>query len=1346
MAIEAKGAGARGTDSLRGLLDQAFAIPAQQPASTELTPAIAATAYWSFPPNLEVVLATAERPPSDAQARAAFEKRLNRRPIPLVLIVSTPEGATVVGPGASPPPVAALDPRLIVDDLAAAAALDPLEVRQRLPQAFRRAQGAGGLAGVRNQGLFSAHFLRARVPRFAEWPELAEQGRAAARRRGTSARLEALGFAAEEQAAGIFLLRAEGRPAAAVISYPQGQDLDRAREGGELPVATLLSEVEAAGTRWGILAAGEVWRLYDAEHPSRATSFVEVDAGKLAEPAYLAALFSASALGGADPLAARIGEGSAKYGAELGDRLRGRVYQRVVPGLAAALAEAAERAGIDLADRAGLAALYDATLTLLYRLLFVLYAEARDFLPLDSSEGYRAHSLEKRIQGVIATEQEGLAFDGHATDVWSDLQETFHAVAHGQVEWGVPAYNGGLFRDDPDTEPGRILRAVRPTNAGLGPALFRLAVDPDDDEAGRIDYADLDIRRLGDIYEGLLQFELDRAREPLRYDSKLDAFVPAGEEGVPAEVPTGGIYVRTRSGGRKASGSFYTPQFIVRHLVNEALVPRLREHLDEVARIQAQGDEEAAAARLWDFRVCDPAMGSGHFLVDALDVLTGEIARHLSEHPLRPVRTVLAQLREMVLREAGDLPAGAVGELRDVDLLKRVVLKRCIYGVDRNRMAVELAKLGLWLEAFVPGLPLSYLDHNLKQGNSLIGVVGDEVQRALRPEQGTIEGDRIAERLAVATEKARRAVETVELSLRDVKAAEAAEGERAAELVEVRSLYDRWSAESFGLPGARERIGEDDAADAEAAAGPAHEHLFFHWPLEYPELFARARPGFDVVLANPPWEKLKPEKHNIYALYRPGLKGVRSAAERDRIVSEMDAAGSPAAAAHADAIRAYEGVRAAFSRLGDYRLSGTGDLDTFKAFAERFLHVARPGGSVGCVLPRQILAGAGSRALRAAYLREATAEAIDVVENKGRWAFENVHGQYTIVLLAVRNAAASVDGAVPVSGPLKSRRDLAEAPARRANWALSDLERWSETLDVPLFGEPEMGPVFAKMMEQPRFGADVPGSWRALPYAELHGTADRPGLFETEPFEGAWEVWKGGNFDRYRPGMARPAFWADPKKLIERLQQKRLASRRVWGQFPEEVVRESTTLPIHTARIAFRDISRATDSRTMRACLVPPRTACVEMAPTLLWPRGDELDQAWVIGVLSSLPFDWISRRRVENHMKYAILNALPVPRPDSQPSLRQRVVELAARLSCVDDRYADFAAAAGVESGSLSDPGERLDAEAEIDALVAHAYGLDTDDLEVIFRDFTERAVTPEHRDLVRAHHARAAEVARAA
>src|SRR5205823_781034 len=167
------------------------------------------------------------------------------------------------------------------------------------------------------------------------------------------------------------------------------------------------------------------------------------------------------------------------------------------------------------------------------------------------------------------------------------------------------------------------------------------------------------------------------------------------------------------------------------HLVEEALVPVHEDHLAEVAKLLDEGDEEGAARLLFAFRVCDPAMGSGHFLVDSLDVLTDRVATFLSERPIGPVRATLSQLREVVQSQARDLPAGVLAEIRDVELLKRVVLKRSIYGVDLNLMAVELAKLALWLDAFVPGLPLSYLDHNFKRGNSLVGVVGDEVLDAL---------------------------------------------------------------------------------------------------------------------------------------------------------------------------------------------------------------------------------------------------------------------------------------------------------------------------------------------------------------------------------------------------------------------------------------------------------------------------------------------------------------------------------------------------------------------------------------------------------------------------------------
>src|SRR5262249_7591078 len=151
-----------------------------------------------------------------------------------------------------------------------------------------------------------------------------------------------------------------------------------------------------------------------------------------------------------------------------------------------------------------------------------------------------------------------------------------------------------------------------------------------------------------------------------------------------------------------------------------------------------------------------------------------------------------------------NLSSGILEEIRDVELLRRVVLKRSIYGVDLNEMAVELSKLALWLNAFVPGLPLSFLDHNLKQGNSLIGVVGDEVLDELMTDQGSLDDTwGIGESLREATTRAREVVERVELRLEDIEAVAEAEEKRRASLVDVEHLYDRWAAEAFDLPGAR---------------------------------------------------------------------------------------------------------------------------------------------------------------------------------------------------------------------------------------------------------------------------------------------------------------------------------------------------------------------------------------------------------------------------------------------------------------------------------------------------------------------------------------------------------------
>ncbi|MEX2645328.1 MAG: hypothetical protein WD249_03605 [Gaiellaceae bacterium] len=1294
-----------------------------------------ATAYWSFAPSLEIVVGEADRLPSDSQALVAWRARLGRRPIPLVLLIDADGTSLVVGPSGNPPPVVSVDPRLIVSDLAEAATLDPHDVRSRLPRVWEQARGAGGLSGLRNVGLFSTHYLRARAPRLADWSELEQTGRTAARAGTLLARIDALGFVHEQRAEGIYLLRVDARPAAAVLAYPAGQDLDRAAAGGELPVAALLREMDAVGAEWGILASGDVWRLYAAEHPARTTSFVELDLSKLTEPGYFAALFSATALR-RDGIAKAIGEGSRDFAVALGGRLRDRIYLDVVPRLAGAVADELERLGEPPRTRVQLEAVYDATLTLLYRLLFVLYAEAREYLPVTASAGYREHSLRRRLDSIINTVEAGRGFDPRATDIWSDLQETFGAIAFGHSEWGVPAYNGGLFRDDPETPAGQVLSQISPSNAGLGPALYHLAFDRVEEDAGRIDYSDLEIRHLGDIYEGLLQFEADRAAEDLAYDAASDSYVPA-EDGAEVAVLAGAVYLRGRSGGRKASGSFYTPQIVVRHLVEEALVPVHDDHLAEVAKLVDQGDEEGAARQLFSFRVCDPAMGSGHFLVDALDVLTDRVAAFLSERPIKPVRSTLNQLREVVQTQARDLPAGVLAEIRDVELLKRVVLKRSIYGVDLNPMAVELAKLALWLDAFVPGLPLSFLDHNLKRGNSLVGVIGDEVREALTPEQATIDDPwHIAESLGRATERAREAVERIELRLQDVEAAEEAERERRDALREVEGLYDRWTAESFDLPGSRGRISERDtleaANDEREAANVAATQRFFHWPLEFPEVFARERPGFDVVLANPPWDKLKVERHDFYQRFIPSLKRIESRQGREDAILELERRRPDVKERYEQEIRRIEGLKPYFGRAaGNYRLHGGGDPDLFKAFAERFMTLARTNGAVGCVLPRPLVSGAGSQDLRREYFTGWTISSVDLVWNQRRWVFPGINDRVQSVLLAARKKRPTASAVIPSAAPLNDADRFARARDIRVDYPVATLEAWSPTLELPALPSPEAAEIFQVMIQRPRFDDDG-RAWRAMPYRELDATADRD-LFNEDGI--GWPVWKGNTFDRYRPDLAPPVYWAEPEPVLKRLQEKRRRSRGVFDEFPRGVLDDPATLPPLNCRIVFRDVVRATDRRTMKACLAPPCVFAIHKAPQIIWARGSKTDVVYLLALLNSLPLDWFIRRRVETTMSFGLLNSLPIPEGGSD---RARIGHLGARLSCVDERYADFARDIDVEPGLLGDE-DRLEMEAEIDALVAHSYGLEREHLDVIFADFVEAAVPATYRDRIVRHYERA-------
>ena len=182
------------------------------------------------------------------------------------------------------------------------------------------------------------------------------------------------------------------------------------------------------------------------------------------------------------------------------------------------------------------------------------------------------------------------------------------------------------------------------------------------------------------------------------------------------------------------------------------------------------------------------------------------------------------------------------------------------------------------------------------------------------------------------------------------------------------------------------------------------------------------------------------------------------------------------------------------------------------------------------------------------------------------------------------------------------------------------------------------------------------------------------------------------------------------------------------------VRRNIDTLPSRRARIAFRDTTRATDTKTVRAALVPPSVYIVHLAPYLIWPRGDELDEAFLLGVLSSTTLDWYARRWVETHLTYNLFNPLPIPRPERSAPLWQRAVTLAGRLAAPDERFADWAEKVGVEWGPLP-PQDKQAMIDELDAVVAHLYGLSEDQLRHIFETFHEGWAWEERFAAVRTH-----------
>ena len=1267
---------------------------------------------------IEVGLARAG---ADQALRNAWRERSGGRATPVLVIHDSPAGGgmvRVLGPSDDRSPVREVSADQLFDLLQGVGSSSRLSATREVSEGIQRLDGSG-VPGLLVKDLLTRHLLRVRLRDSDDWPTLQRLSDAVPAGAEWREVLAALGYGLERRKHRGWLARADGRPTLVIHPAADSAAFTRLDADGRPPEGTLALDCHADGVGYGVLTSGSRLRLFrsgvEPSTTAATTSYLELDWAALRDADRpLIALLSPQSLA-PDGIFGRLIKEARLFGARLRERLDEDIRTQVLPELSRGLGAWVSSQGRDLSVPMVRREVQQACLTWVFRALFVLYAESAGYLPVDHV-GYRANAL-TTLADEAADRLEDL--DAHASSLWDRFTVLVRSLRTGDSASDVPAYNGDLFSAAALPGASLLESAVVP-NAVFGRVLAALGRDPE--TGGGVDYSSLEIAHLGHIYEGLLSLQLTLADADLGLQARGSGarkeliFAPTTKS-EDVEVLAGELFWQTHTGARKAAGVYYTPTQLVEHLIARAVLPSLEDHLEKVREL-AQTDPTAAAAMLFRFRVLDPACGSAHFLTAALHRTAERIDRFLAEVPLPAVRDELE-----ALRAAAGIGQGS--RIEHADLLHRLVLKRCMYGVDLSPMGAEVARLSLWLAAFVPGLSLAYLGHNIQAGDSLIGVGEPRVVA----NTGGFFDHLVAQEVAAGATAAAELVRLTDKTPSEVDASRAADVALYQATDGVRRLYDAWTAGPLGVPAARAlaegnpvALIDGDASVPEAAETVVGQMRVLHWPLAFPEVFANEHPGFDVVIGNPPWEEVTVEELAFYARYSPRLRGL-SATERDSALAVLKATRPELGEElHLEQERIAV-LKRWLSRQGGYT-NTSGDPDLYKFFCQRYRTLLADGGRLGVVLPRSVFLAAGSRGFRDWLFGSNTVERLDFLLNRRLWMFET-HGQYTVALLAAVAGKPGPDHRVEVAGVADSASEF-ESQSRSPGVRLSRAAMGSND-EVPLLPSQAAEAVLATMRKAGDF-AHGGGRWRCFPLREFHETDDKK-LWEGQ--HAGWQLWKGESFDQHMPSGKEARWVPSTEVAMKKARKTRPGGESVLApEVPQAKRRATVAAEVGNVRLAFRDVTRATDSRTVRASLIPPNTFLTNKAPYLAFVDGNHRQRAACCALMNSLPFDWQARRFVEINLSYFILELLAVP--ELSDAVYEELVSLGARLSCPDERFAEVAEECGTTIGPLSDD-ERFALRTRVDALVSYAYGLTPSDVEVLLADFTTGAVPPVHRDALR-------------
>ena len=1081
---------------------------------------------------------------------------------------------------------------------------------------------------------------------------------------------------------------------------------------------------------WGLVTNGTAIRLMRDNASLTRPAYIEADLAAIftnedaASFAVLWSLIHRTRFGAAgasvtDCALERWREAGSREGEAARDRLADQV-ETALKVLGSGFLEANPDLAARLkSDEIDLTEWFNELLRLVYRLIFLMVAEDRNLLHPETAkpDARKLYAEGYSLAGLRAQAARAATWDKHH-DRYESIKIVFRGLAHGQDALGLPAL-GGLFSADklPHLETARL------RNRAFMEALYRLSWLSDKAGIVPVNWRAMETEELGSVYESLLELQ-----PQLGDDGRTLIFASEAAE--------------QKGNQRKTTGSYYTPDSLVQALLDTALDPVL-----DKAEAEAADPTQA----LLKLSVIDPACGSGHFLLAAARRIATRVARNRAE---------------------------GTPSLADFRHALRDVARCCIYGVDRNPMAVELTKVALWIETVDPGLPLGFFDAQIRCGDALLGVfdlkvleqgIPDAAYKPLTNDDKEVakhyaqknkrekaEKDRIAkgfgfdrardlmqdfEALRVMPESTVEQIEVKAARLRALTAqgASAWQLETACDLYVAAFLLPKMNGGPHAGPDGMPRRGAETVPTSGtlwewlrgvqpfgplfgAAIDSARSARAFHWSLEFPDVMARG--GFDLVLGNPPWDTMSPDYKEFFSTYDTNVRHLVPAEQK---IAYEELLLNPTIAErwgqHCEAL--YSAVHFIKSS-GRYRLFaegnlGKGDFNVYRMFVETALAATRNGRVSAQFVPEGLYNGANATAIRKELFTKFQLERLAGFENtKGIW-FPAIDTRMKFCFYVAWKGGQTES--FPAAFRVNTADKLQDLMAGRTlSIPVAIVEEFSpDAMAVMEFGAQSEIDVCAKMYKRyPKFGTEIDGAPYRHYMREVDMGTDR-GLF-SEGDDGL-AVFEGRMIDAYDyrakgyvSGRGRAAVWDD---LPFGSPNKRIQPQ--WRILPQNIP-DKLAGRIDRYRIGFGDVASPTNQRSLIAALLPAGSVSGHKVPTIEFVDGGNEYVLFWLGVANSFAMDYLVRKKVSLTMSYTIMDTLPFPRDCRQTPAAIEIARRACALCAVGPDMQAFREAA-VGAGILSsvedvveDPDRRAVLTAEIDVLVAREiYGLGRDEMRYI-------------------------------